>query len=117
MKCRSPDGVSLPSVVAPCPPYLYGLPPQNEEGLGALCQEARKLVHQYVFYLVRLLDLYAYPHTVDAGLNEDLLVLVSRHGKRVEEHFGRAGGFDLGHIVSLGSLGREVGKGECGRER
>jgi len=74
-------------------------------------------VHQDVFYLVRLLYLYAYPHAVDTGLNEDLLVLVPRHGEGVEEHFGRAGGFDLGHIVSFGGLGREIGEGEGGRER
>lgn len=28
------------------------------------------------------------PHAVDTGLDEDLLVLVARHGKRVQEDFG-----------------------------
>jgi hypothetical protein len=117
MKCRSPEYVSLPFVLFSHPPYLYGLPPQNKKGLRTLCQKACELVHKYVFYLVRLLYLYAYPHAVDTGLNEDLLVLVPRHGERVEEHFGRAGSFDLGHIVSFRGLGCKIGEGEGGRER
>lgn len=82
-----------------------------------MCQEARELVDQDVLYLIRLFYPNAYSHTVDTGLNEDLLVLVSRHGERVKKHFRTAGGLDLGYIVSFGGLGREVGEGEGGRER
>jgi hypothetical protein len=55
---------------------LDGLPPEDEEGLGSLGQESGKLVDQDVLDLVCLLDLDAYPYAVDAGLDEDTLVLV-----------------------------------------
>lgn len=63
--------------------HLDGLPPQNEEGLGSLGQEAGELVDQDVLDLVGLLDLDAYPHAVDAGFDEDTLVLVTGHDEGV----------------------------------
>jgi hypothetical protein len=74
-------------------------------------------VDQDVFDLICLLDLDAYAHTVDTGLNVYTLMLVSRYGKRVQDDFGRAGSFDLWNIVAFGGLGRKVGEGEGGCER
>lgn len=67
---------------------LDRFPPQDVEGLCSLRQESRELVHQDVFNLVRLLDLDAYPHAVYRRLDVHLLVLVSRHCKRVQDDFG-----------------------------
>jgi hypothetical protein len=96
--------------------YLDGLPPENEEGLGSLCQEAGELVHQDTLNLVRLLDLDAYAHAVDRGLDEHALVLVARNRQWSEKHLGRCLGLNLGDIVALSSLGGEVGEAEGGRE-
>lgn len=71
---------------------------------------------QDVLDLVCLLDLDAYPHAVDAGLDEDSLVLVSRNDQRVQEDFGGGLGLDLGDIVTLRGLRCEVGQAEGGRE-
>ena len=68
---------------------LDGLPPQNEEGLGTLCQESGELVDQDVLNLVGLLDLDADPYAVDAGLDEDTLVLVAGNRERRQQHLGR----------------------------
>ena len=97
--------------------YLDRFPPQDEESFRALRRESRELVNQDVFYFVRLLDLYADPHAVDAGLDQDPLVLVSRYGQGVQEHFGGAGSFDFGDVVPFRGLRCEVGEGEGGRER
>jgi hypothetical protein len=51
--------------------------------------------------LVCLLDLDAYPHAVDAGLDQDSLILVARYGEWVQNHFWGRCSFDLGHIVSF----------------
>lgn len=95
---------------------LDGLPPEDEKGLGALCQEAGELVHQDVFDLVGLLDLDAYPYAVDGRLDQDTLVLVARNGQRSQKHFGRRASFDFGDIVPFGRLGCEVGEAEGGRQ-
>ncbi len=68
---------------------LDGLPPENEEGLGTLCQEPGKLVDQDVFDLVGLFDLDADPYAVDAGLDEDTLVLVAGNRQGRQQHLGR----------------------------
>lgn len=96
---------------------LDRFPSQNVERLRSLGQEPCKLVDQDVLNFVGLLDLDAYPHAVDTGLNVHSLVLVSRHGERVQDDFRGAGGLDLGDIVSLRGLRGEVGQGERGRER
>ena len=67
---------------------LDGFPAQDVEGLGSLCQEAGELVDQNVLNLVRLLDFDADAHAVNAWLNVDALVFVSRHGEGVEDDFG-----------------------------
>ena len=70
---------------------------------------------QDVLDLVGLLDLDAYPYAVDAGLDEDPLILVAGDDNGVQENLGRGTGLDLGDIVSFGRLRREVGetKGGC----
>ena len=65
--------------------YLDRLPPQNEEGLRSLRQEARELVHQDMLDLVRLFYPYANAHAVDRGFNKDTFFLVSRNGQWVED--------------------------------
>ena len=57
--------------------HLDGLPPEDEEGLGALCQEAGKLVDQNMLDLIRLFDLDAYAHAVDAGFDQDSFIFIS----------------------------------------
>lgn len=81
--------------------HLNGLPSQDKKGLRPLGEESGELVDQNMLNFIRLFDLYTNPHTVDAGLNEHLLVLVARHGQRVEEDLRGAPGFDFGHIVSF----------------
>lgn len=83
---------------------LHRFPPQNVERLGSLRQESRELVYQYVFNLIRLLDLYAYPHAVDTWLDEDPLVLIPRNGKWVQDDFWRACRLDFRDIVSFRGL-------------
>jgi hypothetical protein len=51
--------------------------------------------------LVRLLDLNAYAHTVDARLDQDSLVLITGHGQGVQKDFGGCLRLDLGDIVSF----------------
>lgn len=60
---------------------LDRFPPQNEEGLCTLRQESCKLVDQNMLNFVGLLDLDADTDGVDAGLNQDTLVLVARDGQ------------------------------------
>ena len=88
---------------------LHRLPPQDEERLCSLGKEARELVYQYMLDLVCLFYPYAHSDTVYAWLYQDFLVLISRNGERIEQHFWGCGSFDLGHVMSLGSLRREVG--------
>lgn len=88
---------------------LDGFPSQNEERLGTLCQEASELVDQDMLNLVCLLDSDADADAVDAGLDEDALVLIAGDGQRVEKNFGRGLGFDLGDIVTFRRLRSEVG--------
>lgn len=104
---------------SPCPPaaHLDWLPPQDEERLCSLCEEAGKLVDEDMLNLVCLLDLDAYAHAVDAGLDEHPLVLVSRDGERVQDDLGRARSLDFRDIVSLRGLRGKVGEGEGGCER
>ena len=99
------------------PTDLDGFPSEDEEGLGALCQEAGELVDQDVFDLVCLLDPDADADAVDTGLDEDTLVLIAGDGQRVQEDFGRGLGFDLWDIMAFGSLGCEVGQRHGGRQR
>lgn len=96
--------------------YLDGLPAQDEEGLGSLGQEARKLVDQNVLNLVGLLDLDADADRVDAGLDEDALVLVAGNRQRRQEHLGRRLGLDLGDIVPFSRLRGKVGQREGRRQ-
>ena len=80
------DIISLTSCVSSHPsPYLPPLPPthlnrfspQDKERLRPLRQESRELMDQDILNLIRLLDLDANAHTVDAWLDQDALVLVS----------------------------------------
>lgn len=71
-------------------------------------------MYQDVLDLVSLLDLDADAHAVDAGLDEDALVLVARNRQGRQEDLGGRPGFDFGDIVSLGGLGCEVGQAEGG---
>ncbi len=63
--------------------YLDWLSTENEECFCTLGQESRKLMHKYVLNLIGLLNLDANTDAVDAGLNENTLVLVSRNGERI----------------------------------
>lgn len=72
----------------PASTYIDRLPPQNEERLRSLRQEPRKLVHQDMLNLIRLLYPYAHTHAVHRRLDEDTFFLVSRHGQWVEDEFG-----------------------------
>jgi hypothetical protein len=81
--------------------YLDWLPPQNEEGFGALSEEAGELMDQDVLNFVCLLYSDADAHAVDTGLYEDLLILITGNGERVQQHFWGALCFDLGDIVSF----------------
>lgn len=108
MRYRNPvtRQVSKPKVlrIAGLSSYRHGFPPQDEERLGSLRQEARELVDQDMLNLVGLLDLDADAHRVYARLDEDALVLVARNRQRCEEDLGRGLGLDLGGIVTLGTL-------------
>lgn len=95
---------------------LDGFPPQDEEGLGALRQEAGEFVDKDLLDFVGLLDFDADADAVDARLDEDTLILVARNGQRGQEDLGRCASLNLGDIVSLSSLGSEVGEAEGGRE-
>lgn len=69
-------------------------------------------MHKNILHLIRLLNPYADAHAVDAGLDQDALVLVARDGERSEQHLGGGPRLDLGDIVALRSLGGKVGEGE-----
>lgn len=89
--------------------YLYWFPSQNKECFRSLCQESRKLVDQNMFYFVCLFDFDADAHTVDAGLDEDTLILISCHRQGIEKDLRGGLSFDFWHIVPLRGLGCEVG--------
>ena len=72
-------------------------------------QESSELVDQDMLNLIGLLDLNADAHGVNAGLDQNSLVLVSRNRQRRQKNFRRGLGFDLGDIVSFGGLRCEVG--------
>ena len=65
--------------------YLNCLSPEDEECLRSLGKKPGKLVHQYVLNLVCLFYLDADPYTVHTRLDQNLLVLVSRHYQRIEK--------------------------------
>lgn len=116
-----PDSAPPVAVPPQCLPpplstHLDRLPPQNKERLGALGQEARKLMDQDVLDLVGLLDLDADADTVDAGLDEDALVFVARNRQGRQQHFGRCLRLNLGHVVPLRRLRRKVGQAERSRK-
>jgi len=81
--------------------HLDRFPPQNEECLCTLGQEACELVDQNMLDLVRLLYPYAYAHAVDTRLDQDLFVLIAGDCERVEQHFRGTGRFDLRDIMSF----------------
>ena len=56
---------------------LYWLPPQDEERFRALRQESRELVDKDMLDFIRLLYTDAHTDTVDAGLDENSLVLIA----------------------------------------
>lgn len=62
--------------------------------------------------LVCLLDLDGYADTIDAGLDEYPLVLVTGNGQGRQENFRGGLRLNLGDIVSFGGLGCEVGQAE-----
>jgi hypothetical protein len=93
---------------------LDRFPPQNEEGLRTLRQESCKLMDQDMLNLIGLLDLDADTDGVDAGLNQDTLVLVARNGQGLQQDLGGCLGLDLWDVMSLGGLGSKVGEGERG---
>jgi len=66
---------------------LDRFPPQDEERFSSLGQETCEFVDQDVFNLVCLLYPYADTDTVDARLDKDPFVLITRHRKRIEEDF------------------------------
>lgn len=79
-------------------------------------QETGELVDQDVLDLVGLLDLDGHADGVYAGLDEDPLVLVSGNGQGRKEDLGGGLSFDLGHVVSLGRLGGEIGERQRRRQ-
>lgn len=101
---------------APGRPYLHRLPPQDEECFGSLSKKSCELVDEDVLDFIRLLDLYADSHAVDAGLNEDTLVLVARNSQRIEQDFRRASSFYFRNIVPFRCLRRKIGQRQRSRE-
>ena len=69
-------------------------------------------MNQYILNLVRLLDPDADTHRVDARFDKDSLVFVSRdrHGRQYD--LGRRPRLDLGDIVPLRRLRREVAEAQ-----
>ena len=63
--------------------YLDSLAPQDEEALRSLCQKPGEFVDKDVLYLVCLFYSYADSDTVDGGLYQDFLILISSDGERV----------------------------------
>lgn len=61
-------------------------------------------MHQNRLRLVGLLDPDADAHTVDAGLDEDALLVVTGNDYIVEQDLGRRPRLDLGYIVAFGRL-------------
>jgi hypothetical protein len=58
-------------------PYLDRFPPEYEERLCSLSEKACELVDQDVFDFVGLLYSDADSNTVDAGFDQDFLVLIA----------------------------------------
>lgn len=86
MRCRSPRCCSAPVSSGSILPStdLYRFPPKDEEGFRSLRQKSCELVDQDVLNFVCLLNSYADANTIDARLDEDFLVLVSRYGEGVQ---------------------------------
>lgn len=57
---------------------INGFTPQNRKLLSSLHQNARELVNENGFQLVRLLDQDADADRVEAGFNQDFLFFISR---------------------------------------
>lgn len=76
----------------------------------SLLEERCELVYKNVFDLIRLFDLDADAHRVDARLDENSLVIVTGDGQGRQEYLGRGLGFDLGNIMSLGGLRCKIGE-------
>jgi hypothetical protein len=64
--------------------------------------------------LICLLDLYANSNAVDARFDQDFFVVVPRNGQGIEKGFRGRCSLDFRDIVSLSSLGGEVGKRQSG---
>lgn len=87
---------------------LDWFPPQDEEGFCSLRQESGKLVDQDVLNFICLLNSDADAHTVYAGLNQDLFILIPRNCEGVEEQFWGALSLDFRDIMPFGGLRGEV---------
>lgn len=61
-----------------------------------------------MFNFICLLNSDAHAHTVYAGLNQDLFILISRNCEGVEEQFRRALSLDFRDIMPFGGLRGEV---------
>jgi len=96
---------------------LDRLPPQDKKRLGTLRQEARKLVHQNILNLVRLLDADANSDRIDARLHQHALILIARYRQWRQQHLGRSLCLDLGYIVALRRLRRKVRQAQRRRQR
>jgi hypothetical protein len=89
---------------------LDRFPSEYEEAFSSLSEEPCELVHQYLLNLIGLLYADAHTHRVDRGLDEDTFILVAGNSQRIEKRFGGACGFNLGDIVTFGSLAGKVGE-------
>lgn len=69
-----------PKILTPQKLYLNSLPPQYEKSLRPLRQESRKLVHQYILNLIRLLDLDTDADAVHTWLDQNSFVFVAGDG-------------------------------------
>lgn len=96
---------------------LDRFPAQNDKVLGSHHHEPGELVAENFLDFVGLLDGDADPDGVDARLDQDALLFVARNDDRIEEEFLAAPHLDLGFIVSLDDLRREVDEthrgGQC----
>ena len=89
---------------------LNGFAAEDEEGLGALGQETGEFMNEDTLDLVGLLDADADTDAVDAGLDENTLVLVPGDGQGIQQNLGGGLSFNLGYIMTLGGLGGEIGQ-------
>ena len=113
MKCHSPDTISTKSQNLDCCTNLYWLSAEDEKRFCSLGEEPCEFVHKYMLNLIRLLNLDANTHTINAGLYQNSFVFVSRDGKRIQEDFRRCLSLDFRHIVSFWCLRCEVWETQC----